>query len=198
MTALRLNLLPHREQRRARLRRQFWFLLAAAAAAGGAVAILVHGVLHTRFEAQVSRNNFLKGEIARVDKQIEAVKRLREDIEALLARKKIIESLQADRGQSVVLLDELVRQIPDGIVLRSFREEGRRLTLVGLAQSNARVSTLMRNLDATSVFENAVLVELKSVNEGNRRLAEFNLIVTLRPGGASAPAEPPPASGSRS
>jgi type IV pilus assembly protein PilN len=190
MSALRLNLLPHREQRRARLRRQFWVFIAGAMAAGGAAGVLVHGVLLTRIEGQVARNQFLKGEISRVDKQIEAVKRLREDIEALLARKKIIESLQADRGQTVVLLDELARQVPDGIYLRSVREESRRVTLVGLAQSNARVSTLMRNLEGTSVFENAVLQEVSTTTVGNRRLAEFSLVVTMRRGAGAAQAAP--------
>jgi type IV pilus assembly protein PilN len=192
MTAIRLNLLPHREQRRARLRRQFWVFVAGALAVALLVAVTVHGVLETMVDAQAARNEFLKQEIARVDKQIEAVRRLREDIDALIARKKIIETLQTDRGQSVAMLDELARQVPDGVYLRSIRQEGRKLNVTGVAQTNARVSSLMRNLEDSAVFESPVLVEVRTIQRGARRLADFTMTATLRAvPSSSAPAAAP-------
>ena len=134
-----------------------------------------------------------------MDKEIEAVRRLREDIQALLGRKKIIESLQTDRGQSVLLLDQLAAQTPDGLYLRSLKQDGAKITLGGYAQTNARVSTFMRNLETAGVFEQPVLVEVKAVTVNNRRLADFSLTTSLKPvrnevpGGAPAPAAPPPA-----
>ncbi len=180
MSAIRLNLLPHREQRRVRLRRQFWVFAAGALAIALLVAVTVHGVLETMFDAQAARNEFLKQEIARVDKQIEAVRRLREDIDALIARKKIIEALQTDRGQSVAILDELARRVPDGVYLRSIRQEGRRVSLTGIAQTNARVSSLMRNLEDSRIFETPVLIEVRTAERGARRLAEFTMTTSVR------------------
>ena len=180
MSTVRLNLLPHREQRRVRLRRQFWVFVAGSLALALLVAVTVHGVLDTMIDKQAARNAFLKAEVARVDKQIEAVKRMREDIDALIARKKIIEALQTDRGQSVALLDELVRRMPEGVYLRSVRQEGRRVSLVGVAQTNARISSLMRNLEDSGIFENPVLVEAKTIERADRRLAEFSMITSLR------------------
>ena len=195
----RINLLPYREQRRTRQRRQFAALMAGAVVVGVAIWVAGHALLSGYVENQTARNEYLKREIAKVDKEIEAVRRLREDIQALLGRKKIIESLQTDRGQSVLLLDQLAAQTPDGLYLRSLKQDGAKITLGGYAQTNARVSTFMRNLETAGVFEQPVLVEVKAVTVNNRRLADFSLTTSLTPvrnevpGGAPAPAAPPPA-----
>ena len=195
----RINLLPYREQRRTRQRRQFAALMAGAVVVGVAIWVAGHALLSGSVENQTARNEYLKREIAKVDKEIEAVRRLREDIQALLGRKKIIESLQTDRGQSVLLLDQLAAQTPDGLYLRSLKQDGAKITLGGYAQTNARVSTFMRNLETAGVFEQPVLVEVKAVTVNNRRLADFSLTTSLKPvrnevpGGAPAPAAPPPA-----
>ncbi len=195
----RINLLPYREQRRTRQRRQFAALMAGAVVVGVAIWVAGHALLSGYIENQTARNEYLKREIAKVDKEIEAVRRLREDIQALLGRKKIIESLQTDRGQSVLLLDQLAAQTPDGLYLRSLKQDGAKITLGGYAQTNARVSTFMRNLENAGVFEQPVLVEVKAVTVNNRRLADFSLTTSLKPvrnevpGGAPAPVAPPPA-----
>ena len=110
---------------------------------------LVHGILAAQIESQESRNRLLKTEIAKLDEQIKEIDKLREQTQALLARKQIVETLQANRTEAVHLLDQLVRQLPDGLYLKSVKQTGGKVTLVGYAQSNARVSTLMRNIEAS-------------------------------------------------
>ena len=102
-----------------------------------------------RIDNQNSRNALLKTEIAKLDEQIKEIDKLREQTQALLARKQVVETLQTNRTEAVHLLDQLVRQLPDGIYLRSVKQAGAKVTLIGYAQSNARVSTLMRNIEAS-------------------------------------------------
>src|SRR5713101_6205581 len=118
---------------------------------------------------QSDRNEFLKRENVRLDKEIEEIKKLKSEIAALLARKQIIERLQADRAQAVYLLQELVQQVPDGVYLKTIRQTGLKINMVGYAQSNARVSTLMRNFAASPYLENPALVEIKAVLLRNKR-----------------------------
>lgn len=172
---IRINLLPHREEKRRAQRRHFmglagFFALAALASAG-----FVWFVIDQYIAGQNQRNEFLKKENAHLDKQIEEIKKLKDDIANLLARKQIIETLQADRSQSVLLLDELVKQTPDGVYLRSLKQEGPRVNVTGYAQSNARVSTLMRNLQGSMVLESPQLVEIKAATVTNRRISDFNM-----------------------
>jgi type IV pilus assembly protein PilN len=105
---------------------------------------------------------------------------LKDEIQALLARKQIIETLQADRAQTVHLLDQMVRQMPEGVYLKSIVQKGMRINLAGYAQSNARVSTLMRNIESSPWLENPVLVEVKAANVDKRRVSEFTMFVTLK------------------
>ena len=160
---VRINLLPHREQKRAARQRQFVSLAIGLAVLGLAVIGLVHVVISARIENQNSRNALLKTEIAKLDEQIKEIDKLREQTQALLARKQIVETLQANRTEAVHLLDQLVRQLPDGLYLRSVRQNGAKVTLVGYAQSNARVSTLMRNIESSPWLTAPELVEIKSV-----------------------------------
>ena len=144
MAIVRINLLPHREERRRARQRQFVSMAAAMAVLSLAVILLVHGILKAQIDNQNSRNALLKTEIAKLDEQIKEIDRLREQIQAVISRKQVVETLQANRSEAVHLLDQLVRQLPDGVYLRSIKQTGPKVTLVGYAQSNARVSTLMK------------------------------------------------------
>jgi type IV pilus assembly protein PilN len=128
----------------------------------------------------MERNRFVKDENVKLDKEIEEIKKLKEEIQALLSRKQVIETLQADRAQTVYLLEQLVRQTPDGVYLRSIKQTGNKVNLSGYAQSNARVSTLMRNLEASPYLENPDLVEIKVANVNNKRLSEFIMNVSIK------------------
>lgn len=176
----RINLLPHREERRKRARQHFFVVGGGTAVVG----ILVVGLMHTfyaaKIETQTDRNRFLKSEIVKLDKDIAEIKKLRDEIQALLARKQVIETLQADRAQTVHLLDELVRQMPDGVYLRSVSQKGLRVNLIGYAQSNARVSTLMRNIEASPWLERPELIEVRAANVDKKRVSEFNLFLSLK------------------
>ena len=130
---------------------------------GLAVVALVHGILAAQIDNQKDRNALLKKEIAKLDEQIKEIDRLRDQIQAVLARKQVVETLQANRSEAVHLLDQLVRQLPDGIYLRSVKQVGPKVTVAGYAQSNARVSTLMRNIEASPWLTNPELVEIKLV-----------------------------------
>jgi type IV pilus assembly protein PilN len=144
------------------------------------IVLLVHGYYATRISTQMERNRFLKDENAKLDKEIEEIKKLKEEIQALLSRKQVIETLQADRAQTVYLLEQLVRQTPDGVYLKSIKQTGNKVNLSGYAQSNARVSTLMRNLEASPYLENPDLVEIKVASVNNKRLSEFNMNVSIK------------------
>jgi type IV pilus assembly protein PilN len=172
---IRINLLPHREARRKAQRRQLAVLGAMVAGLAIGIAVLVHGVIAGYISAQSERNEFLKRENAKLDKEIEEIKKLKEDIQALLARKQIIETLQADRSQTVLLLDQLVRQTPDGVYLKSLKQDGLKVNVTGYAQSNARVATFMRNLESAPNLQDAQLVETKAAEVNKKRLTEFNL-----------------------
>jgi len=171
----RINLLPHREERRKRARQHFFVLGGGTAIIGILVVVAVHGFYAAKIETQEDRNRFLKSEIVKLDKDIAEIKKLRDEIQALLARKQVIETLQADRAQTVHLLDQLVRQMPEGVYLKSVTQKGLRVNVLGYAQSNARVSTLMRNVESSPWLENPVLVEVKASNVSKRRVSEFNL-----------------------
>ena len=174
-----INLLPHRAERRKAQQRQFLALAGAVAAIGIGVVILVHGFLAQRIDTQASRNRYLEGQIALLEKQIDEIKKLKEQTQAMLSRKKVVESLQANRTEAVRLLDQLVRQLPDGLYLKAIKQTGDVVNVVGYATSNARVSTLMRNFEASPWLENPKLVEIKAVKLGNTTINEFNLNVKV-------------------
>jgi len=181
---IRVNLLPHREMRRRRQQQHFFVMLGIVAALGGATWFVVHTYLSDRLEEQNHRNKFLQEEIVKLDKEIEEIKKLKEQTAALLARKKVVETLQGNRSEVVHLLDQLVRQLPDGIYLRAIKQTGNRVTISGYTQSQARVSTLMRNLESSEYLENPSLIEIKAVALGGARLNEFTMNVALtRPKG---------------
>ena len=190
---IRINLLPHREQKRAARKRQFVSLSIGLAILGLAVVLLGDVIFRTQIENQTSRNTLLKTEIGKLDEQIKEIDKLREQTQALLERKQVVETLQTNRTEAVHLLDQMVRQLPDGIYLRTLRQSGAKITLVGYAQSNARVSTLMRNIEASPWLQQPELVEIKSVpspTNKDLRVNEFTLNVQLK---KQAPPEEPKA-----
>jgi len=181
MNATRVNLLPHREERRKRSRQHFFVLAGATGVLGVLIVVAMHGFYAAKIENQKDRNQFLKGEIVKLDKDIAEINSLKEQIQALLARKQVIETLQADRAQTVRLLDQLVQQTPDGVFLRSVSQKGLRINILGYAQSNARVSTLMRNIDGSPWLERPELIEVRaSTLADKRRVSEFNMNLSLK------------------
>ena len=177
---IRINLLPHRELKRKQQQKEFFFMLGSVVGLGVAIWFAVHTYLGGQLEEQQGRNGYLELEIVALDKQIEEIKKLKEQTAALLQRKKVVESLQANRAETVHLLDQLVRQLPDGIYLKGIAQKGDRVTVNGFAQSNARVSTFMRNLESSAYLEKPSLIEIKAVTtDRNARLSEFTLAVSL-------------------
>jgi type IV pilus assembly protein PilN len=190
----RINLLPHREERRKRARQHFYFIAGGTGIIGVLIVVAVHGFYGARIETQVDRNRFLKSENTKLDKEIAEIQKLKDEIQALLARKQVIETLQTDRATTVYMLEQLVRQMPEGVYLRSVVQKGTRVSLLGYAQSNARVSTLMRNIEASPWLGNPGLVEVKAATVDRRRVSEFSLNLSLkRPAPEAAKAAPAPA-----
>jgi type IV pilus assembly protein PilN len=190
---IRINLLPHREQKRQARQRQFVSLAIGLAILGLAVGLLVDVLFRAQIESQESRNSLLKVEIGKLDDQIKEIDKLREQTQALLARKQVVEALQSNRTEAVHLLDQMVRQLPDGIYLKSLKQTGAKVTMVGYAQSNARVSTLMRNIESSPWLGQPELVEIKSVPSPitkDLRVNEFTLNVQIK---QTAPPEEPKA-----
>ena len=183
---IRINLLPYREMQRAARLRHFSVLLGAVSLIAVVAIILVYMVLDGRINNQRERNEYLKIEITKLDKDIAAIKELKEQTKALLARKQVVEELQTNRASSVHLLDELVRDLPDGVYLKSIKQSDNTINLTGYAQSSARVSTLMRNLDASPWLDGSQLIEIKSATVQGLRANEFTLAVNLvQPGAVS-------------
>lgn len=174
---IRINLLPHREIARAARRRQFGILLGIAIAVGVLAVILGHSLIAARQSNQDARNAYLEQEIAKLDSQIGEIKKIREQTQALLARKQVVETLQSNRTEVVHLFDQMIRLLPDGLYLKSFKQAGDTVTISGYTQSSARVSTLMRNLEDSPWFEAAGLVEIKAATVNNLRANEFVLTV---------------------
>ncbi|MGH8801298.1 MAG: PilN domain-containing protein, partial [Casimicrobiaceae bacterium] len=187
---------PHRELARQARQRQFVTLAIAAAVAGFVIVGLVHLVLVARIDDQLARNNLLKTRIVELDRQISEIDKLKDQIQQVLARKQVVENLQANRNEAVHLLDQLVKQLPEGTYLHSVRQVGDKVTIVGYAQSNARVSTLIRNIDGSPWLEKPELVEIKLVTVAGPRKGEaihanqFTLNFLIK---HAQPVNPPPA-----
>jgi type IV pilus assembly protein PilN len=186
MTAPRVNLLPHRAAKRERQKKLFWFLTGLSAVAGLVMIGVVWSVLQGAIGRQENRNEFVRVENRKLDTQIKEIATLRQEIDGLRARQRAVEDLQADRNQPVYLLDEVAKQVPEGIYLRAIKQEDRRVNVVGWATSNERVSEFLRNLQNNSrVIERPDLIEIKVAGQGpaglNRRVFEFSLNFTLKP-----------------
>lgn len=195
---IRINLLPHREERRKARNIQFAVVAGITLVLGALIWFVGHTVFEGQIDYQNRRNDYLKKEIAVLDKQIAEIKTLKDQIAALLARKQVVEKLQTNRAEVVRLLEQMVRVLPEGVYLTSLKQTGNRINLVGYAQSSARVSTLMRNLDASPWLEAPQLIEIKAESMGKLRLNQFSLSVNLvapaspaaAPTPTAAPAQP--------
>ena len=172
---IRINLLPHREEKRKARRQQFYALTGLTLVLGGLIVALGNGIISGYVSAQDEKNAFLKTEIAALDKSIDEIKRLREQTEALLQRKRVIESLQGNRSEAVGLFNELAKNVPEGVYIKKVSQQANKINLVGYAQSNARVSSLMRNLESSPLLERPTLIEIKGATVDKRRMNEFSL-----------------------
>ena len=185
----RINLLPWRAERRKARQKEFGVMLGLAVLGGILASFLIVSFYSGRISNQNARNDYLRSEIANVDKQITEIEALDKQKARLLARKEVIEQLQANRSQMVHLFDELVKTIPDGVALTSIKQEGEMLTLSGRSQSNARVSTYMRNLEGSGWMTNPDLTVIEA-KEGNSGLPyTFDLKVKLANPNAAKPDE---------
>lgn len=184
----RINLLPWRAERRVQRQREFYVMLGAAAVAGLLLSFLLWFHYDRQVAGQTERNDFLKAEITKVQAQNKEIERLDEQKRRLLARKEVIEKLQANRSQMVHLFDSLVRTIPDGVMLGNIKQDGEVLTLEGRAQSNARVSAYMRNLETSGWMTKPELAIIESkpeevktlTNTGASRALPYVFKLTVR------------------
>ncbi len=180
-----INLLPHREAARKRRRDAFNVALGVSALVGGLIAGLIFLWFQSEIESQQERNQLLQSEIKQFDIQIKDIAGLESEITALRARQQAVEDLQADRNLPVHLLTELVTQLPDGVYIASMRQENQSVTLQGVAQSNERVSELLRNLaNNTPWFAKPELIEIVAGSVAlspreQRRVANFTIRVRL-------------------
>lgn len=184
---IRINLLPHRAEKRRAKQLQFIVLSVLSVMLGAVVVGLVHVAIGTQIAYQERRNEYLKQETAVLDRQIAEIKKLREQTQSLLARKNVVENLQSTRSDVVHLLDQMLRILPEGVHLKSLKQTGNRIGLVGYAQSNARVSTLMRAIEDSPWLDSPALVEIHAATVGGVRLNEFSLNFNLTKQAATPP-----------
>lgn len=176
---VRINLLPHRQIKRAERQRQFNLMLAATAIAGAALVFMGQGYIGSQIDGQVSRNSRLEAANTQLDKQISEIKDLKNQINSVLERKQVVENLQTDRSQGVVVLDEIARQLPEGMFLTSIKQNGKTITLQGVADTNARVATLVRNLSSSAWMERPRLIEIKAVADRTSKAKQNNFTMTV-------------------
>lgn len=186
-----INLLPHREERRQRRRVAYFVGLGAGAAAGVLAVVLWYVVLGQMKSAQMERNAYISAEITKLEAQIKDIANLRAEIDALQARQKAVEDLQTDRNIPVHLLNELVKQTPDGVYLSTVRQTGQVVAITGMAQTNERVSEFLRNtLYSSPWLEKPELIEIKAVpaGAGRQRAYDFSMRVSIKRPQAPNPA----------
>ncbi|MFA9215515.1 MAG: PilN domain-containing protein [Sphingomonadaceae bacterium] len=182
---IRINLLPHREEKRKQKKAAFFALLTLGGIVGIGVVLLVGGYNARAISIQNERNKEIKTAIVGLDKKIAEIATLKQEIEALKARQQAVEDLQGDRNQPVYLMDELVKQTPPGVYLKGFKQEGQKVTVQGFAQSQERVSELLRNLAGVSPWlEKPDLIEVRSTGLGQgktaKKVVEFNMVVSIK------------------
>ena len=184
----RINLLPWREMRRRERDRQFLTASIGAWIAMGLVVFYAHLHMNGLIEHQNNRNNYLQAEINKVNQKIKEIEKIKERREELIARMEVIQQLQADRTQIVHVFDDLVHKLPKGVYFTSLNRSGKSMNLTGMAQSNARVSSLMRNLDSSQWFANPSLDVINVTPRGGTRVSKFTLRVKQSAKKKNAPA----------
>lgn len=187
---IRINLLPHRAERRRARQIQYIAFSVISLIMGAVIVGFVHVTIMTQISYQERRNAYLNKEIVVLDKQIDEIKKLREQTQSLLARKTVVENLQSTRSDVVHLLDQMLRILPDGVYLKSIQQSGMTINLIGYAQSNARVSTLMRAIEDSPWLESPTLIEIHALTLAGVRVSEFSLKFQIT---KQVPVAPPPA-----
>lgn len=176
---IRINLLPHRAEKRRARQIQFFALSLISVVLGALLVGFVHVAIGTQIDYQERRNEYLRQETAVLDRQIAEIKKLREQTQSLLARKNVVENLQSTRSDVVHLFDQMLRILPDGVYLKTLKQAGNRVTLVGYAQSNARISTLMRAVENSPWLDSPSLIEIHATVANGVRVSEFTLMFNL-------------------
>jgi type IV pilus assembly protein PilN len=177
---VKINLLPWREERRQQLTKEFYVLLGIGAAIAAAIVGAIFWMYSQNIDFQKQRNNKIKAEIAKLDEQIKEIEGFEKERDGLLARKKVIEELQANRTQMVHLFDEIVKTIPNGVFLKSIKQNGNTITYEGFAQSNSRVAAYMKKLEASEWFKAPVEVGYISADDTyDTHEQKFKLIAKL-------------------
>ncbi|ACT49052.1 PilN domain-containing protein [Methylotenera mobilis] len=177
---IRVNLLPHRQLRREAKQREFGLMALFSAIAACAILFVAYTVINSKVDSQLERNQRLNNAITKLDKEIADIKDLKEQISAMLERKQVVENLQTNRSQAVIVFDELSRQLPEGMYLKSIKQEGKVITLEGVADTNARVATLVRNFNQSTWMESPILIEIKAITVGAQKQNLFTLKVSLK------------------
>lgn len=177
---IRINLLPHREEKRQARKKQFITLAAITAVLAVALCGTIWYALDVRLDAEKQRVKYLEGETARLEKLIVEIAKIREETASLLSKKQVVESLQTDRSEAVHLFDQLLKQLPEGLYLHTVKQTGKKVEVTGYAQSNARVSSFMRNIQSSPYIENPELVVIKAQVVSNVSANEFILRFNLK------------------
>jgi len=177
---VRVNLLPHRAIRRAEQQKQFGIMALLVLALASILTFMVWSFIGAKKDTQEERNRRLDAAIVKLDKEIEDIKLLKGEIQSVLERKQIVENLQSNRSQAVIVLDELSRQLPDGIFIRSIKQQDASILIEGVADTNARVASLVRNLSLSTKMEAPKLIEIKANTIDNQKQNDFTLNVSLK------------------
>ena len=175
-----INLLPWRDERRAELKKEFLTILGAVAAVGVAVVLLVDLVVSGQIQNQKDRNNYLTENIKELDKKVAEIRELQKKRTQLLDRMKVIQELQGNRPIIVRVMDQLVRTVPDGVFYTELNSTGQEINITGIAESNNRVSSLMRRLDASDWFSDPNLQGVRAEPSFGEQATTFNMTVKLQ------------------
>ncbi|OGS80418.1 MAG: fimbrial protein [Gallionellales bacterium GWA2_55_18] len=193
---IRINLLPHRAEKRRVRQIQFAALCVISVVLGALLVGFVHAAISSRISYQERRNEYLKQETAILDKQIAEIKKLREETQSLLERKNVVENLQSTRSDVVHLLDQMLRILPEGVYLKTLKQTGNKINITGYAQTNARISTLMRAIENSPWLDSPSLGVIQASSAGGARVSEFTLTFNLTSTkDTAAPAKPAGAKG---
>jgi type IV pilus assembly protein PilN len=176
---IRINLLPHRAEKRRTRQIQFAALSVIFVVLAALLVGFVHAAISSRISYQERRNEYLKQEAAILDKQIAEIKKLREETQSLLERKNVVENLQSTRSDVVHLLDQMLRILPEGVYLKTLKQTGNRINISGYAQTNARISTLMRAIENSPWLDSPSLGVIQASSAGGARVSEFTLTFNL-------------------
>lgn len=178
---IKVNLLPHRQIRRAERQREFGLMASLVAIAAAAILFVSWSYVGAQIRTQQERNQRLQDEMGRLDKEIAVIVTLKEQIKHVLERKQIVEGLQSDRNQAVQILDELARLLPEGVSLKSIKQIENEIELKGIADTNARVASLVHNLSGSAIIHSPNLVEIKAItNQQDIKQYEFVVKITLK------------------